>query len=207
MPPNLSVLPVLQEDTNPPGGADPHLPTSPLRGCVFWVWAKHSIWQFLKELCLPKCSEAEGPVGQGSVALRRGNWRWNKGITASCSQLSQQSPPMIPARVPQPSKSKKTGNVPLSVEWVTLEAVQYQIEILWYQTTAAWSHRLRCRFPALPTVFPPIYNQPSRCGRAAWSPLLILYTTKALTRSAGHYENRSQSCQSQREEVFYRVRD
>lgn len=140
MPPNFYALTVLWEDPNPLEGADPHLHSLLRERCVFWMWAKHSIWQFIKELRLPKGSEAEGPVGQGSVALRRGT-----GYESRVSHSFMLPPltaepflwqPVIPARAPQPSRGRRQGTCSSFDRAVALEAV-------WYQTVRFCDTKLR----------------------------------------------------------------
>lgn len=211
IPPNLYVLTVLWEDPNPPEIAGPHLDSLLREICVFWVWAKHSIWQFIKELHLPKCSEAEGPVGQGSV-VRRGNCRWTQCITQVRAATSHSRALPVAAHDPSTGSSaqqgNKTGNVPLLTEsgWhgELCDTRLWDLMIPNYGCTVTPTAVL---LPSTPhRVFPPIYNQSMSCWRLEWSPRPILCTPKALTRSAGHYENRSQSCQfSARERKFFIV--
>ena len=101
--------------------------------------------------------------------------------------------PVIPAWVPHPSR------------------VRQQVFLFWWRVGGTGScgipgcmipeygytasHRLRCRLPELPSgFFHLFFNQSWSCWRMERSPLPFLYTPTALTRSAGHHENRSQSC-------------
>lgn len=142
--------------TKSPEEAGPHLHSHSRERCVFWVWAKHSIWQFIEELHLPKCSEAEVPVGQGSVVLRRGNCRLTQRITElSVATFHSRALPAAhdPSTHSSAQQSKKTGNVPLLAEWVALRTA-------WYQTVRFCDTKLQLQghtnrtwcFPALPTV-------------------------------------------------------
>lgn len=82
-------------------------PTLTWEKWVFWVGAKHSIWQVIKEVHLPKCSEAGGPVGQGSV-----DWEEETVDEPSVSQSFVRALPVaatIPARVAQPSRVRRQG--------------------------------------------------------------------------------------------------
>lgn len=162
MPPHLYVLTVLQEDPNPPEGAGPHLHGFLRQRCVFWVWAKHSIWQFKSEL--PKGSEAEGPVGQGSIVLRRGNCRWTQCITELLAATSHSRALPVAAHDLSTGsavqQSKKTGNVPLLIEsgwhWELRDTRLRNFVIPNYSCMVTLT---AVPLPSTPhCVFPPTYN-------------------------------------------------
>lgn len=158
MPPNLYVLTVLWEDPNPPEGAGPHLHSLLRERSGFWVWAKHSIWQFIKELCLPKCNEAEGPVGQGSAVPGRGNCRWTQHITQLRAAASHSRALPVAAHDPSTGSSAQQSKKPecssFDREWVALAAVWHQsVRFCDTKLQPPRSHRLTCCFPALPAVF------------------------------------------------------